>query len=55
MLLYYMNNKQKLPLHIAIEGNNNRIINLVPLSTDFGKEKGLITLLLNNKIDEKEN
>jgi hypothetical protein len=28
-LLYYQNSQKQLPLHISIQGNNNRIINLI--------------------------
>ena len=35
--------------------DKNRIINLVPVTADFGKENGLITLLLNNVIRSYEN
>ena len=35
--------------------DTNRIINLVPVTTDFGKENGLTTLILNNMIKNHEN
>ena len=45
----------KLEASILFLKDVSRIINLVPVTTNFGKEKGLITLLLNNKIKNYEN